>query len=332
MGIKDLNKFITIFAPEAIKKVDISKYKGQVLAVDTSIFLYKFKYSNKLLDSFLQQYVHFKTKGIELIYIFDGKPPKEKDFILENRKNTKEKQINKIQELETMLGELAIDNQDYKKLDKQIKEAKARCINITKEDIDNVKRLFDIIGAKYILANCEADLVCCDLYKRGIVQGCISNDMDFLPGGTGILIRNYNLGNMVDEYNLEKVLELADLTYDKFVDFCILCGCDYTCKINRLGFLTAYKCLKKYENIEEIIENLCIKEEKFKLPANFNYVIARKLLKNNENNLEEYEIFNETFIENAENKENNIKFILQNTAYSSLQLNNRLKNIFSNIK
>jgi flap endonuclease-1 len=343
MGIKDLNKFITIFAPEAIKKVEISKYKGQVLAVDTSIFLYKFKYSNKLLDSFLQQYVHFKKEGVELIYIFDGPPPKEKEFILASRKIAKEKQTNKIQDLELKLSELELDNtednianidniEEIKSLDKQIKEAKRRYINITKEDISNVKRLFDIIGAKYIVAKCEADLVCCDLYKRGVVQGCISNDMDFLPSGTGILIRNYNLGNMVDEYNLEKVLELTYLTYDKFVDFCILCGCDYTCKINRLGFITAYKSLKKYENIEEIIENLCVKEEKFKLPSNFNYEIARKLLKNEENKLEEYEIMNETFIINEEEKVNNIKFILQNTRYSSLQLNNRLKIIFSNIK
>ena len=50
------------------------------------------------------------------------------------------------------------------------------------------------------------------------------------------------------------------MNMDQFIDFCILCGCDYTCKIHRLGFTTAYKSLKKYENIEEIIENLCIKE------------------------------------------------------------------------
>ena len=345
MGIKDLNKFITIFAPGAIKKEDISKYKGNVLAVDVSIFLYKFKYSNKLLDSLLQQYVHFKTEGVELIYIFDGPPPKEKEYILEIRKNSNDKKNSKIQDLELKLSEMKLDNtadntadnpeekkQEIKKLDKQLKEAKKRFIVITKEDINNVKRLFDIIGAKYIIAKCEADTVCCDLYKRGIVQGCISNDMDFLPSGTGILIRNYNLGNMVDEYNLEKVLELSDLTYDKFVDFCILCGCDYTCKIHRLGFTTAYKSLKKYKNIEEIIENLCIKEEKYKLPENFNYKTARKLLKNEENKLEEYEIINNSFKVNEEEKVNNIKFISDNTRYSSIQLNNRLKIIFSNIK
>ena len=110
MGIKDLNKFITIFAPGAIKKVDISKYKGKVLAVDTSIFLYKFKYSYKLLDSFLQQYVHFKKEGVELIYIFDGPPPKEKEYILENRKNSNEKKSSKIKDLELKLSEMKLDN------------------------------------------------------------------------------------------------------------------------------------------------------------------------------------------------------------------------------
>ena len=78
MGIKDLNKFITKFTPKAIIRKNISSFNGSTLAVDVSIFLYKYKYSNKLIQSFLQQYYHFKKNNIELIYIFDGKPPKGK--------------------------------------------------------------------------------------------------------------------------------------------------------------------------------------------------------------------------------------------------------------
>ena len=328
MGIKDLNKFITTFTPAAIKKVEISKYKGTTLAVDVSIFLYKYKYSHKLLHSFLQQFYHFKKEGIELIYVFDGKPPAEKAYILNNRKVTKEKQNNKIEDM-IKEKESLTDEDEIKKLESKIKEAKRRCITITSKDIEDVKKLFDILGAKYIHPNCEADLICCNMFKEGKVSGCISNDMDFLPSGTGILIRNYNLSDKVDEYNLDTILKDSLLTYDKFVDLCILCGCDYTTKIHRLGFVTAYRNLLKYNNIEEIIENLCIKEKKFKVPENFDYETARKLLKNSNNDCLKYKI-----IETKKNKinEEDRKFIMNNTKYTELQLNNRLNIIFDNSK
>ena len=294
MGIKDLNKFIKTFSPKAIKQVPISHYAGKTLGiVDTSIFLYKFKYSNKLIDSFFQQYYHFKKEGVDLIYVFDGKPPEEKEYVLNSRKNTKEKQVNKIEEIKKKLEETDDNNfEEKKKLKKQLAEMEKRYINITQEDIDNVKSLFDKIGAKYIHHQSEADPICCDMFKKGIVQGCISNDMDFLPTGAGILVRNYNLGNMVDEYNLDVILEETGMDLNKFIDFCILCGCDYTYKIPRLGFITAFKSLQQFDNIETIIEELCIKQEKFKLPQHFNYEVARKLLKNGGNMLENYKIHN----------------------------------------
>tara|TARA_B110000261_G_scaffold149464_1_gene176129 strand:- start:51 stop:1064 length:1014 start_codon:yes stop_codon:yes gene_type:complete len=336
MGIKDLNKFIKTFAPGAIKRENISTYKGKTLVVDTSIFLYKFKYSYKLLDSFLQQYYHFKKEGVELIYVFDGKPPKEKEFILASRKQNKIKQNSKIETMEKDRDNIIpTDEEALKEMDMKISEAKRKNINITKEDIINVKRLFDILGVKYIHHNCEADLVCCDLYKRDKVYGCISNDMDFLPSGTGVLIRNYNLSDMIDEYRLEPILQESALSYDKFVDLCILCGCDYTTKIPRLGFVTAYKKLLKYDNIESIIENL---ESKFKVPENFNYKTARKLLKDEKDNVEgtesnkdtemEFKIFNEEFKKDTENEAENIKFILDNTRYTPSKLNDRLKIIY----
>ena len=328
MGIKDLNKFITTFAPAAIKKVDISNYKGLTFAVDTSIFLYKFKYSHRLIHSLLQQFYHFKKEGIELIYVFDGKPPIEKEYILANRKITKEKKNNKIDEMIKKMEELT-DESEIKQLESKIKEAKRKCISITNEDIQNVKKLFDILGVKYIHHNCEADLVCCNLFKEGKVDGCISNDMDFLPSGTGILIRNYNLSDKIDEYKLDIILNDSLLSYDKFVDLCILCGCDYTTKIPRLGYVTAYKNLLKYKNIEEIIENLCIKQKKFKLPDNFDYKMARKLLKNEDNECEEYKII-EKKVDSI--NEDDRSFIMNNTKYTELQLNNRLNIIFGNSK
>ena len=50
--------------------------------------------------------------------------------------------------------------------------------------------------------------------------------------------------NYVDEYCLEGILENLEISYNQFVDLCILCGCDYTSKIYGIGYVNAYKLIK----------------------------------------------------------------------------------------
>ena len=77
-----------------------------------------------------------------------------------------------------------------------------------------------------------------------------------------------------------------NITYDQFVDICILCGCDYTSKISGIGPIKAYKLIKEHTNIENIINNLITNNEKskYKVKDDFNYKIARNIFKNKEDN------------------------------------------------
>jgi flap endonuclease-1 len=297
MGIKNLNSFITKYAKDGITDINISTLSGKAIAIDTSIFMYKFMYSHKFIDSFIQQIYHFRTFKITPIYIFDGQPPQEKQDILDERKEVKNKNETKINDLELKI-EQCEDIEMKKKLKKDLVFLKRKCINITKEDIKNLKNVFDILGVNYIQPNCEADLICCELFKNNKVYACMSNDMDFLASGAGLLLRNYNLSNNLQKYNLNIILQKLNFTYDKFVDFCILCGCDYTCKIPRMGSERAFEAIKNYNDIENIIENL---GNKYKVPNNFEYKKARQLLKNMDSNLAD------SVLENFEIK-NHIKF------------------------
>ena len=193
MGIKNLNTFLQKYANQGIKEVDISELKGQTIAIDTSIFLYKFMYTMRFIDSFMSQVAHFRTHEIKPIYVFDGAPPKEKQEILNQRKEQKEKLYVKLDELAEKIKVNKKEGIDIKDLQKDYQSLKRKCINITRDDIINLKNVFDIFKVSYIQADSEADLVCCELYKQGKVDGCMSNDMDFLPSGCGKLIRNYNL-------------------------------------------------------------------------------------------------------------------------------------------
>ena len=86
MGIKDLTRFLKLNAPESIKLVHLNTYKEKNAAIDISIFLYKYKYKNRnIIQKFLEQVYRLKLNDITPIYVFDGKPPKEKLNTLKER-------------------------------------------------------------------------------------------------------------------------------------------------------------------------------------------------------------------------------------------------------
>jgi flap endonuclease-1 len=56
----------------------------------------------------------------------------------------------------------------------------------------------------------------------------------------------------------EEVLNELNVTYDKFLDLCIMCGCDYNKNIYKVGPEKAFKYLQKYGTIEEIGKNTAL--------------------------------------------------------------------------
>lgn len=53
---------------------------------------------------------------------------------------------------------------------------------------------------------------------------------------------------------LSLLLEKIKMTYENFVDFCIMCKCDYNESIPSLGSVTIYKLFKKYKSLKKIQE------------------------------------------------------------------------------
>ena len=54
----------------------------------------------------------------------------------------------------------------------------------------------------------------------------------------------------ITEISYDAVIENLELTHDEFVDMCILCGCDYTKTIEGVGFVTAFKLIKSFRDID----------------------------------------------------------------------------------
>jgi flap endonuclease-1 len=308
MGIKNLKVILNQKCQHAINTRKLDSYRGMVLGIDISIFLYKYLYNNSdHIEGLTRLILRLLKNQITPVFIFDGKPPKEKNEVLQDRKEKKDfmnikkgiiDTVIKLEKLnyddfrEKLLNHIQNTNSSYiiddyeikdffekskDELEKDSEKINKKIIYVTQYHIDNAKKLFDLFGIKYIHAPCEAESLLAILCKNNIVDGCISEDTDILANGGHLFLRNFNADkNTVEEYCLDGILASLEISYEKFIDMCILCGCDYTSKIMGMGPITAYKLINKYGSIEEIIKN----NEKFNIPENFDYVKARDLFKN----------------------------------------------------
>ncbi len=94
MGIQNLSKILKSKASNAMVKRSLSSYMGYRVAIDTSIFLYKymFVYGN-VIDGLTRLIVILLQNGILPVFVLDGKPPKEKNELLKERKEKREELI-----------------------------------------------------------------------------------------------------------------------------------------------------------------------------------------------------------------------------------------------
>ena len=61
-----------------------------------------------------------------------------------------------------------------------------------------------------------------------------------------------NADTRVTVYYLKKIRKGFGFTHKQFIDYCILCGCDYTDTVKGIGPKTAYTLLSKHGSIKKI--------------------------------------------------------------------------------
>jgi 5'-3' exonuclease len=90
MGIKYLNQFLKDNASNSIKLCRLSELSGKKIAIDISIYMYRFASDNSLIENMYLMLSVFRNYNIIPIFIFDGKPPVEKRELLKKRKEDKQ--------------------------------------------------------------------------------------------------------------------------------------------------------------------------------------------------------------------------------------------------
>jgi flap endonuclease-1 len=291
MGIKGLNVIIKKHTC-AIKEINISEFAFKKVAIDTSLFLYKYKaiFRDKWISCFIQLVSCLRKNDVHCVFIFDGQSPVEKQKEREERRSSRQKIEEKYKQLEADLQyykisgevtELLVETQDKytttlqnrllggiknsnisvsKKInvsciEEHIEKLKGQVISISKDDICLIKTFLEVVNVPYIQAEGEAESYCSYLCNWGIVDSVLTDDTDVLVYGTPLFIFDINSssGNC-KMININELLNEFDLSYESFRDLCIMCGCDYNSNIKSVGQETSYKLIKEYKTIDNLPE------------------------------------------------------------------------------
>ena len=116
MGIKHLNRFLKETASSSIKFVNLSQFIGKKIAVDISIYMYRYASDNNLIENIYLMLSVFRHYNIIPIFVFDGKPPNEKKDLLNKRREDKKEAEEEYNKLKNVL-EINLDMDDSEKQD-----------------------------------------------------------------------------------------------------------------------------------------------------------------------------------------------------------------------
>lgn len=242
MGIKNLNKYLQSSCPNSITKTHLSELSGKKIVIDTSIYLYRFIGDGGLLENFYLMISIFRQYNIIPLFIFDGKPPKEKEDLLKQRKNDKLEAENKYNLLNEKLHDDAATDEDKLEIKYNMDLLKRTFIRLHHTDIEMVKHLFQAYGVSYIDAPGEADKLCAKFVCKNKAYACLSEDMDLFVYGCSRVMRYLSLlYKTVILYDMTSILNDINMTLFDFQSICIVSGTDYNNNKNNL-----YQTLRHY--------------------------------------------------------------------------------------
>jgi hypothetical protein len=229
MGIRNLNKHLQENCANSIRCINISDLSGKRIAVDISIYLYKYEGENALLENIYLMLSIFRHYNVIPVFIFDGKPPPEKKALLIKRK---EDRLEALEEFNKLKQQLESNNTDDVFSSEAIMDQlKKQIVQINKEKIENVKKLILAYGATYYDAPGEADQLCALLVIKKIVWACLSEDMDLFVYGCTRVLRYFSLiSHTVVLYYMKGILEDMKMSQQEFKEICVISGTDYNIK------------------------------------------------------------------------------------------------------
>lgn len=275
MGIKNLNSLLLKKCPDVFKGKHISEFTFKKIAVDTSLYVCKYKviYGEEWFKNIFFLIAKLRENDIHTVFIFDTKAPPEKEMERDDRKKKQDFIKDKISNLGYAIGHYDNSGEimpilkkyetvnllrnttvlDIDKARTDLEKIKRQVITKTKEDFEITKKLLDVLKVPYYDAPMEAECAAADLCKRGLIDAVLTEDTDCLTYGAPIMISKFKPSTgMYTEILHEEVINGLGVNTNEFVDLCILCGCDYNKNIPKVGPMTSYELILKHRTIDRI--------------------------------------------------------------------------------
>jgi flap endonuclease-1 len=282
MGINHLNKILKKYSPDCFETIQLESLNGKKIAIDTSLYMYKYKVifgEEDWLRAFCNLVCCFRKHDIHPIFIFDSQAPPEKLAEQMERREQRQKLIDKLTQLkqdykdykekgsitQNMLDVCEGKAKQHRLLTKdesifredtiisRIDTLQKQTISINKENFELVKEMLKILKVPFYDAVSEAEALGAYLSREGRVEGVMTSDTDVLAYGVTNFFKDIDTGKgTIVRINMERLLGMLEMTQYQFRDMCIMCGTDYNKNIPRVGPMTAYSLMKEHKNIDEM--------------------------------------------------------------------------------
>ena len=251
MGVKQLNKLIR--SCTHLKTIKVADLYDKTIAIDIMIYMYKYLATNSLLENMYSLCVLCMHHNINPIFVFDGVKPTEKKEELDRRRENRRKAWEKY---DTILNNMKEDELNSFKIQRELSKLKRQCVKVKHHHIDDIKKLIECFGMKYIVADGEADKLCAELVIHKKAYACMSDDMDLFMYGCPKVLRLFNIQKKTTIlYELDDILSNMDMNLYNFKIMCILSGTDYNINYNKNSIFKIYKSYQIYKKRFGMINN-----------------------------------------------------------------------------
>lgn len=256
------------------KEMTLEELKGKSFAVDGFIVLHEFlalirdRLGRPLTDEHGNVTSHlvglaFRTTRLisdydmNLVFVFDGRPPTLKSLELANRREARIKAEKEYQDA-VMRGD--------------VKETFSKAVmtgRLTTQSLDDTKQLLDLLGIPWVQAPSEGEAQAAYMAANGSVWASNSKDYDSLLFGAPRLVRFLSISGqewlpskkksrkvLPELIELHRFLDYHCITRLQLIDMSILIGTDFNAGIKGIGSKTALKLIKKHGSLEELPEEI----------------------------------------------------------------------------
>lgn len=283
MGIKNINKALNEMSPDAFISLSIKHFTGKRIAIDANNLMYTVLYkarsntidkndilkdmNKEIFRNWVSESIElvslFLANGITPVFVFDGSSLPEKYEEQETRKKNNLRQKERIAEkLEGYKDNLFSVH--------EVKKAMVNDMRISKEEMSILMDIFILLGIPCLVAKGESEKLCSMMCREGKVYAVYSNDTDNYVYGCPLLITGRNNKRKIIHFDCVRhdvLLEGTQLSQARFIDWCIMCKCDYNSNIPGVGVKRAFDLINKFGNIDKLEMDTSI----------LNHVVCRRL-------------------------------------------------------